>query len=111
MRAIGRLLSSRDVRRRQKYGGRLDLREAVQSLASHGITRLMVESGPKAAAGLLAADLVDEVALFRAEKAIGPNGLDALEDMPLTAITGSPRFVLRDNDTIGNDRLEIYQRV
>ena len=72
---------------------------------------LMPEEIRKRLEELLAADLVDEVALFRAEKTIGPNGLDALEDMPLTAITGSPRFVLRDNDTIGNDRLEIYQRV
>ena len=99
------------ISRVSSNGGRLDLSEVVKSLASDGITRLMVESGPKLAAGLFAADLVDEIALFRAEKTIGPDGLDALEGMPLMAITGSPHFVLRDNDTIGSDRLEIYRRV
>ena len=90
--------------------GKLDLMEVFQLLASRGITRLMVESGPKIAAAMIDAGLADEIALFRTEKTIGSDGLDALEGMPLTAITGSPRFMLRDNDTVGDDRLEVYER-
>ena len=92
-------------------GGRLDLNEVLRLLATRGITRLMVESGPTVSAAFIAAGLVDEIALFRADMTIGADGLDALEGMPLTSITKSPRFRLRDNDTVGNDRLEIYERV
>ncbi len=92
-------------------GGRLDLNEVFRLLAARGITRLMVESGPTVSAAFVAADLVDEIALFRAEKTIGADGLDALEGMPLASITMSPRLRLRDNETAGNDRLEIYDRV
>jgi diaminohydroxyphosphoribosylaminopyrimidine deaminase/5-amino-6-(5-phosphoribosylamino)uracil reductase len=90
--------------------GKLDLMEVFRLLASRGITRLMVESGPKIAAAVINAGIADEIALFRAEKTVGSDGLDALDDMLLTAITGSPRFVLRDNDTVGDDRLEVYER-
>lgn len=92
-------------------GSNLDLMEAVKFLASRGITRVMVESGPTLGASFTMANLVDEIALFRADKAIGVDGLDALEGMPLTSITMSPRFRLRDNEMAGNDRLEIYERI
>lgn len=92
-------------------GGRLDLTEVLRTLATRGITRLMVESGPTVSAAFVAAGFADEIALFRAEMTIGDNGLEALEGMPLTSITMSPRFRLRDNEMTGNDRLEIYDRV
>jgi diaminohydroxyphosphoribosylaminopyrimidine deaminase/5-amino-6-(5-phosphoribosylamino)uracil reductase len=91
--------------------GRPDLNEVLRLLAARGITRLMVESGPMVSAAFIAAGLADEIALFRAEMTIGADGLDALEGMPLTSITMSPRFRLRDNEMAGNDRLEIYERV
>jgi diaminohydroxyphosphoribosylaminopyrimidine deaminase/5-amino-6-(5-phosphoribosylamino)uracil reductase len=91
--------------------GRFDLNEVLRLLATRGMTRLMVESGPMVSAAFIAAGLADEIALFRAEMTIGADGLDALEGMPLTSITMSPRFRLRDNEMAGNDRLEIYERV
>ena len=48
--------------------GRLDLDEVLKVLAEQGITRLMVEGGPKVAGAIAAAGLVDEVALLRGEK-------------------------------------------
>ena len=63
-------------------------------LAARGITRLMVEGGPTVAAAFVAADLVDEAALLRAPRPIGPDGIDALEGLPLSALTGSPRAAL-----------------
>jgi diaminohydroxyphosphoribosylaminopyrimidine deaminase/5-amino-6-(5-phosphoribosylamino)uracil reductase len=71
----------------------------------------MVESGPRLATALLAAGLVDEIALFQGPNTIGADGLDALAGRPLTGITGSPAFALRDSDKVGYDRLEIYERV
>ncbi len=52
----------------------------------------MVEAGPILAAALLEADLVDEAALLRSVKVIGPDGIAALEGLPLTALAGSSRL-------------------
>ena len=46
----------------------------------------MVEGGPTVAAAFVQADLVDEAALFRSPNPLG-EGIDALEGMPLTALT------------------------
>jgi diaminohydroxyphosphoribosylaminopyrimidine deaminase/5-amino-6-(5-phosphoribosylamino)uracil reductase len=69
----------------------------------------MIEGGPTVAASFLNADLIDEVALFRAPKALG-EGIDALEGMPLTALTQSPRLVSRGIEKVGEDTLEIFER-
>jgi diaminohydroxyphosphoribosylaminopyrimidine deaminase / 5-amino-6-(5-phosphoribosylamino)uracil reductase len=65
--------------------GRVDLPAALKLLAERGITRLMVEGGPTLAAALVTADLVDEAVLFQSPKAVGDDGIDALEGLPLTA--------------------------
>lgn len=90
--------------------GRLDLTAALRLLAERGISRLMVEAGPILAAALLDADLVDEVALFRSDTVIGPDGIDALEGMPLTTLSHSPRLASVGREAIGEDRCEIFER-
>ena len=54
----------------------------------------MVEGGPTVAAAFVAADLVDEAALFRSPNDDRRDGIDALEGMPLTALTQSPKLKL-----------------
>ena len=71
--------------------GRLDLDAVLKALAERGITRLMVEGGPTVAAAFVKADLVDEAALFRSPNPLG-EGIDALEGLPLTALTKSPKL-------------------
>jgi diaminohydroxyphosphoribosylaminopyrimidine deaminase/5-amino-6-(5-phosphoribosylamino)uracil reductase len=88
----------------------LDLATMLRMLAERGITRLMVEAGPILARALLRADLVDAVALFRAPMTIGPDGIDALEGMPLAALTGSARLVSLGCEAIGDDTLEMFER-
>jgi diaminohydroxyphosphoribosylaminopyrimidine deaminase/5-amino-6-(5-phosphoribosylamino)uracil reductase len=90
-------------------GGRLDLAAVLQALGARGITRLMVEGGPTVAAAFLAADLVDEVALFRSPNPLG-EGIDALEGMPLTALTRSTRLKPAETEQIGADKLEWLER-
>jgi diaminohydroxyphosphoribosylaminopyrimidine deaminase/5-amino-6-(5-phosphoribosylamino)uracil reductase len=70
----------------------------------------MVETGPILAAAFLRADLVDEVALFRAPQAIGADGIDALDGLPLAAISHSPRFRSTGRETIGPDTVETFER-
>jgi diaminohydroxyphosphoribosylaminopyrimidine deaminase/5-amino-6-(5-phosphoribosylamino)uracil reductase len=90
--------------------GRLDLHAVLHRLADRGITRLMVEAGPIAAAAFLAADLVDAAALLRGPAAIGADGIDALEGMPLTVLTASPRLTRRGIETVGADVIETFER-
>jgi len=89
--------------------GRLDLPAVLKVLAEQGITRLMVEGGPIIAAAFVAADLVDEAVLLRAEKAVGADGIDALEGMPLSALT--EHLHLRGSERLGTDTFEKFERV
>lgn len=88
----------------------LDLAAVMRVLATEGITRVMVEGGPRIAAALVSADLVDEVVLLRSPQSIGVDGIDALDHLPLTALTQSPRLKSHTSETIGEDIVEIYER-
>ena len=70
------------------------LSPALRLLADKGITRLLVEGGPRVATSFLSADLVDEAVLLRGPKTIGPTGIDALDGLPLEALTASARLKL-----------------
>lgn len=88
--------------------GRLDLDEVLKVLAEQGITRLMVEGGPTVAASFVGDDLVDEAVLLRADKTIGPDGIDGLEGMALSALTETLRS--RGSETLGTDTVETFER-
>jgi diaminohydroxyphosphoribosylaminopyrimidine deaminase/5-amino-6-(5-phosphoribosylamino)uracil reductase len=99
-----------EVFRVEASDGKLDLAQVLKVLAEQGITRLMVEGGPTVAASFVTADLVDEVALFRSPNAIGAGGINALEGLPHTALTESPRLKPIGSETVGADTLELYER-
>jgi diaminohydroxyphosphoribosylaminopyrimidine deaminase / 5-amino-6-(5-phosphoribosylamino)uracil reductase len=88
--------------------GRLDLAAVFKLLAQRGITRLMVEGGPTVAAALIAADLVDEAALFHAPKLVGPGGVNALGDLTVSDLTQRLKPVA--SETVGADRHDLYER-
>lgn len=90
--------------------GRLEPIAVVRTLAERGITRLMIEGGPMVAASFVVADLVDEVALLRSPNPLGADAIDALEGLPLTALTQSPSLVRIASEPVGGDTLERYQR-
>ena len=89
----------------------LDLSAVLHSLAEKGITKLMVEGGAKIASSFMSAGLVDDVWLFQGPNAIGADGVNALDALPLSAITGSPGFKARGSETFDNDTLTIYERI
>jgi diaminohydroxyphosphoribosylaminopyrimidine deaminase / 5-amino-6-(5-phosphoribosylamino)uracil reductase len=91
-------------------GSGLDLPAVLHALAEKGITRLMVEGGSRVASSFVAAGLPDEVWLLRAPEAIGSDGIAALDALPLSEITQSPRFALRASEMLGNDTLTVYER-
>jgi diaminohydroxyphosphoribosylaminopyrimidine deaminase / 5-amino-6-(5-phosphoribosylamino)uracil reductase len=88
--------------------GRLDLAAVLSLLAERGISRLMVEGGPTVAASFVAADLVDEAVLFHSAKVLGPDGIDALEGLPLEALTS--RMTPLGGEPVGDDGVELFAR-
>ena len=89
---------------------RRDLAAALKLIAARGITRLMVEGGPTVAAAFFNAGLVDEAVLLRSSATIGPDGIDALEGLPLTALTRSPHLRSRGVETADGDTIETFER-
>ena len=92
------------------HGAQLDLAAVMTLLAQQGITRLMVEGGPILAAALVAENLIDEAVLLRSRRPIGGEGIDALEGMPLTALTQSPHLRARAIESLGEDIAETFER-
>jgi diaminohydroxyphosphoribosylaminopyrimidine deaminase/5-amino-6-(5-phosphoribosylamino)uracil reductase len=100
-----------DVLRVPGTPDRLDLAAVLKLLAQRGITRLMVEAGPIVAAAFLRADLVDEATLLRSPSAVGADGIDALDGLPLSALTRSPRLNAIGGEALGADRIEMFERM
>jgi len=98
------------VLRAAQRDGRLDLGAVLELMAARGVTRLMVEGGPTLAAALLAADLIDVAVLFQSPKAVAADGVDALEGLPLTALTRSPRLRCVMSEPVGADTRLVYER-
>jgi diaminohydroxyphosphoribosylaminopyrimidine deaminase/5-amino-6-(5-phosphoribosylamino)uracil reductase len=89
---------------RTKAGeGGLDLHAVVEALGTRGITRLMVEAGPTLSASFLRADLVDEALVLRGPSTIGADGIDALDGLPLSALTGSHKLKQSGAEQVGAD--------
>ena len=99
-----------EVLRSPESGDPLDLKDVLGFLAAKGITRLMVEGGPTLAAAFLAADLIDEAVLFQSPKVVGADGIDALDGLPLTALTQSPRLAWLSSEAIGGDSCDLFER-
>lgn len=82
----------------------------LAALAGEGLTRVFCEGGGRLAAALLAADLVDEIALFSAGLALGGDGVPAVGAMALARLAAAPRFALREVRTAGGDTLSLWDR-
>lgn len=86
-------------------GGGISLSAALRLMGERGITRLLVEGGPKLAGSFLRAGLVDEALIFEGAAAAGRGGMTPFAGARLGA-----DFVLFDTRRAGEDRLRIYRR-
>lgn len=97
-----------EVFRVKAKDGKLDLKEVLKILAARGITRLMVEGGPRVAASFVSADLVDEAVVFHGPNPIGQDGIDALEGLPLGVLSRHLQRI--GSESFGPDRAEYFER-
>jgi diaminohydroxyphosphoribosylaminopyrimidine deaminase/5-amino-6-(5-phosphoribosylamino)uracil reductase len=93
---------------RQTAEGWVDLPDALERLADRGINRLLVEGGSHISKSFWEADLVDEVQLFQSPLVIGPQGLDAIAETPLSEL--GKRFQVTQKEVLGTDTLTVYER-
>lgn len=85
--------------------GHIDLHFAMQTLAQHGLTRILCEGGAGLAAALIRAGLVDELAHFTAGALIGAEGTTAIGPLGITALVDAPRLRRLSTQPIGQDTL------
>lgn len=109
--AAGRLADAGvEVLRVPAHGTAIDIREALALLAERGITRLLLEGGGALAASFLRAELVDEIAWFRAGMVMGGDARPAAADLALPALAEAPRFQYLARRSLGPDVLDSFRR-
>lgn len=89
----------------------IDLKQAMEQLAAHGLTRILVEGGGTLAAGLLQADLVDRLAWFHAPGILGGDGFPAVAGLGVETLLQIPRFAPVSACRLGADMLSHYTRL
>lgn len=90
--------------------GQVDAGDVLRQLGQAGLTRVLCEGGSALAASLLAADLVDDLAVFTAGLAIGAEGLPAIGALGLDRLDQALRFRLTEARPVGTDALQIWSR-
>jgi diaminohydroxyphosphoribosylaminopyrimidine deaminase / 5-amino-6-(5-phosphoribosylamino)uracil reductase len=85
--------------------GRIVLGAALRQMSEQGITRLLVEAGPRLSGAFLGAGLVDEALLFEGRVPAGAGGLE-----PFAGEDLSRGLDLCETRDVGGDRLRIFRR-
>lgn len=90
--------------------GRIDLVAVMQILGRRGLTRLLVEGGARLTAALLASDLVDRLAWFRAPIILGGDALPVSMAFGIDRLNEAPRFTRLSVAEPGRDIFEYLKR-
>ncbi|MFD0915610.1 bifunctional diaminohydroxyphosphoribosylaminopyrimidine deaminase/5-amino-6-(5-phosphoribosylamino)uracil reductase RibD [Pseudahrensia aquimaris] len=90
----------------EAHDGTLALPEILEDMAASGLSSLLVEGGAQVACSFLEANLVDEIALFRAPVEIGQGGIAS----PITSDSVPDTFALARTLQLGDDTLELYSQ-
>ena len=90
--------------------GGYGINSVLQHLGNRGLTRVLVEGGGQLASSLFSADLIDQIAWFRAPSVMGNDGLPAVGNLELCRLSEMPRFVRCSWSPLGSDHLEILMR-
>lgn len=82
----------------------------LKALAAKGVTRVMIEGGAHLAGAFLRAREVDRMAIFRAGRVIGGDGVPAIAAFGLAELAQAPGFRLEALEKIGDDTLETWTK-
>ena len=88
--------------------GLMNMRLALEEVASRGVTRLLVEGGARLSASLMRARLVDRIEWFQSPKVIGGDGYPAIAGLGVKHVDMAPVFALREVISLGEDSLSSY---
>ncbi len=88
---------------------RLSLSEVLTALVDQGITRLMVEGGPKVVRSFWENGVIDELVLFQSDTHLGQAGSDAIEGYDLQAILDSEECKMTFEQRVDVDHMKIYR--
>jgi len=91
--------------------GHIAPKAILEALADVGVTRVLLEAGAGLTASFMAADMVDEIAWFRAPSTMGGDGLSALSAIGVSSPDAAPRFQQTETLFLDGDVLERYLRV
>ncbi|MCB1652339.1 MAG: bifunctional diaminohydroxyphosphoribosylaminopyrimidine deaminase/5-amino-6-(5-phosphoribosylamino)uracil reductase RibD [Alphaproteobacteria bacterium] len=87
-----------------------DIKAVLAHLAEKGITRLLVEGGAQIHESFLNAELVDRFLWCKSSQEIGPQGVEALNNLDITRIEEISGLKHTKTRMLGEDTLEIYER-
>ena len=88
--------------------GHPDVVKALEVLGSEGITRVLLEGGPKIAAAFIREHLVDRLVCFRAPILIGGDGLPDIEGFALQKLKYAPKFSRHRISELGSNIFETF---
>jgi diaminohydroxyphosphoribosylaminopyrimidine deaminase / 5-amino-6-(5-phosphoribosylamino)uracil reductase len=91
--------------------GMLGVRDALETLASRGITRVLVEGGPSVARAFLDADLIDEMVIYEGSQPAGPDGLIPFVNEGLDRVIANSHFAQTRSRAFGPDRMTAWRRM
>jgi diaminohydroxyphosphoribosylaminopyrimidine deaminase/5-amino-6-(5-phosphoribosylamino)uracil reductase len=90
-------------------GGALDLASLALRLGEAGLTRVLIEGGGRAAAAFWKAGIVDRIVWFRSSVVIGGDGLAALGDLGVQALSSARRPERTELRLLGDDVMEVFE--
>ncbi len=89
--------------------GAVDPESMLDMLGGRGLTRILVEGGPRLVTSLLKERLVDRVSWFSAPRLLGGDGLAAVGDLTLASVDDASRWSVVGGAGVGPDRLALLQ--
>jgi diaminohydroxyphosphoribosylaminopyrimidine deaminase/5-amino-6-(5-phosphoribosylamino)uracil reductase len=89
--------------------GNGSLAAALAALGERGITRLLVEGGGHLAAAFARAGLIDRLVWVHAPMLIGGDGIPAIAEIGLEALSEAPSFTRLSTETVGDDVLTVFR--
>jgi diaminohydroxyphosphoribosylaminopyrimidine deaminase/5-amino-6-(5-phosphoribosylamino)uracil reductase len=91
------------------HDGKGSLAGALSALGERGITRLLVEGGGHLAAVFARAGLIDRLVWVHAPMLIGGDGIPAIAEFGLEALSQAPGFERLSTETVGDDVLTVFR--